>query len=67
MMLKYRKAAKVSVNNLYLFSLLSFIKNKYKYLLAFDLLQKYAVKCDTENHETPRATESYRNEFHKCM
>ncbi|XP_067211702.1 uncharacterized protein [Linepithema humile] len=57
MILKYKKAAKVSVNNPYLFGLPSIVKNKYRYLSACDLLRQYAVECGAENPETLRTTE----------
>lgn len=57
MILRYRKAARVSSKNPYLFGLPSIAKNKYKYLLACDLLRQYALECGAEKPETLRATE----------
>jgi len=57
MILKHRKAAKVSSKNPYLFGLPSLKKDKHRYLLACDLLRQYAVECGAENPETIRATE----------
>jgi len=57
MILKHRKAAKVSSKNPYLFGLPSLKKNEQRYLLACDLLRQYAVECGAKNPETNRATE----------
>ncbi|KAM0735787.1 hypothetical protein ACS0PU_009748 [Formica fusca] len=57
MILKYRKAAKVSSKNPYLFGLPSLKKDKHRYLLACDLLRQYAMESGAENPETIRATE----------
>ncbi|KAM0725806.1 hypothetical protein ACS0PU_008532 [Formica fusca] len=57
MILKYRKAAKVSSKNPYLFGLPSLKKDKHRYLLACDLLRQYAIESSAENPETIRATE----------
>lgn len=65
--LKHRKAAKVSSNNPYLFGLSSLVKNKYRYLLACDLLRQYAVECGAENPETLRATELRKHIATMCI
>lgn len=57
MILKHRKAAKVSSKNPYLFGLPSLKKDKHRYLLACDLLRQYTVESGAENPETIRATE----------
>lgn len=57
MILKHRKAAKVSSKNPYLFGLPSLQKYKHRYLLACDLLRQFAVDCGADNPETLRATE----------
>ncbi|XP_071580199.1 uncharacterized protein [Temnothorax nylanderi] len=57
MILKHRKAAKVSSKNPYLFGLPSLTKDKHRYLLACDLLRQFAVDSGAENPETIRATE----------
>ncbi|XP_070169695.1 uncharacterized protein [Polyergus mexicanus] len=67
MILKHRKAAKVSSNNPYLFGLPSLIKNKYRYFLACDLLRQYAVECGAENPETLRATELRKHIATMCI
>lgn len=67
MILKHRKAAKVSTKNPYLFGLPSLIKDKYRYLLACDLLRQYAVECGAENPETLRATELRKHIATMCI
>ncbi|XP_077259749.1 uncharacterized protein LOC143896078 isoform X2 [Temnothorax americanus] len=67
MILKHRKAAKVSTKNPYLFGLPSLVKNKHRYLLACDLLRQYAVECGAENPETLRATELRKHIATMCI
>lgn len=67
MILKHRKAAKVSSNNPYLFGLPSLVKDKDRYLLACDLLRQYAVECGAENPETLRATELRKHIATMCI
>lgn len=57
MILKHRKAAKVSSKNPYLFGLPSLKKDKHRYLLACDLLRQFALESGTENPETICATQ----------
>ena len=67
MILKHRKAAKVSSKNPYLFGLPSLVKNKHRYLLACDLLRQYAIECGAENPETLRATELRKHIATMCI
>lgn len=67
MILKHRKAAKVSSNNPYLFGLPSLVKDKDRYLLACDLLRQYAVECGAENPKTLRATELRKHIATMCI
>ncbi|XP_025156881.1 uncharacterized protein LOC109503590 [Harpegnathos saltator] len=67
MILRYRKAARVSSKNPYLFGLPSIAKNKYKYLLACDLLRQYALECGAEKPETLRATELHKHIATICI
>lgn len=67
MILKYRKAAKVSSKNPYLFGLSSFKKDKHRQLLACDLLRQYAIESGAENPETIRATELRKHVATICV
>lgn len=67
MILKHRKAAKVSSKNPYLFGLPTLIKNKNRYLLACDLLRQYSIDCGAEKPETLRATELRKHVATMCI
>ncbi|XP_071652510.1 uncharacterized protein [Temnothorax longispinosus] len=67
MILKHRKAAKVSSKNPYLFGLPSLKKDNHKYLLACDLLRQYAVESGAENPDTLRGTQLRKHIATTCI
>ncbi|XP_077277362.1 uncharacterized protein LOC143905683 [Temnothorax americanus] len=67
MILKHRKAAKVSSKNPYLFGLPLLKKDNHKYLLACDLLRQYAVDSGAENPDTIRGTQLRKHIATTCI
>ncbi|XP_066585410.1 uncharacterized protein [Prorops nasuta] len=67
LVLKYRKLAKVSEKNPYLFGIPGKLKGDYRYLRACELLRKFSEKCGAPNPLTLRGTNLRKHIATMCV
>ncbi|KYN34029.1 hypothetical protein ALC56_11642 [Trachymyrmex septentrionalis] len=65
--LQYRSKTKTKLENSYLFGIPGYHKHRYKYLKAYDLMQKYSSKCGAEKSFTLRGIKLRKHIATKCI